>query len=191
MARLRYICACETAVLRDGDRYVCATAVVALDCCAVENSQNSQVLDGAMRVPCHFVEYLVVAWNCVSFVGELRRWVFLFYCLVNTLLSIRSTTYCCTSRRDDIQGVAARGCYDLTQHQDSSGKSMEYFDERSKTKYVPHVIEPSLGVDRLFLAVMVSAYHEDEVRYVCVCFVRSFYFSVFCFMRGVSLSWLE
>lgn len=40
---------------------------------------------------------------------------------------------------------------------------MEYFDERSKTKYVPHVIEPSVGVDRLFLAVMVSAYHEDEV----------------------------
>ena len=45
---------------------------------------------------------------------------------------------------------------------------MEYFDERSKTKYVPHVIEPSLGVDRLFLAVMVSAYHEDEVC-MCVC----------------------
>eukprot|EP00752_Nemacystus_decipiens_P008355 g7469.t1 len=63
----------------------------------------------------------------------------------------------------ELQGVAARGCYDLTQHQESSGKSMEYFDERSKTKYVPHVIEPSLGVDRLFLAVMVSAYHEDEV----------------------------
>ena len=41
---------------------------------------------------------------------------------------------------------------------------MEYFDERSKTKYVPHVIEPSLGVDRLFLAIMVSAYHEDEVK---------------------------
>lgn len=61
------------------------------------------------------------------------------------------------------QGVAARGCYDLTQHQEASGKSMEYFDERSKTKYVPHVIEPSLGVDRLFLAIMVSAYHEDEV----------------------------
>ncbi|CAN0329680.1 unnamed protein product [Pylaiella littoralis] len=63
----------------------------------------------------------------------------------------------------ELQGVAARGCYDLTQHQESSGKSMEYFDERTKSKYVPHVIEPSLGVDRLFLAVMVSAYHEDEV----------------------------
>lgn len=40
---------------------------------------------------------------------------------------------------------------------------MEYFDERTKEKFVPHVIEPSLGVDRLFLAIMVSAYHEDEV----------------------------
>ena len=40
---------------------------------------------------------------------------------------------------------------------------MEYFDERTKSKFVPHVIEPSLGVDRLFLAIMVSAYHEDEV----------------------------
>ncbi|CAM9861843.1 unnamed protein product [Ascophyllum nodosum] len=63
----------------------------------------------------------------------------------------------------ELQGVAARGCYDLTQHQQASGKSMEYFDERTKSKFVPHVIEPSLGVDRLFLAIMVSAYHEDEI----------------------------
>lgn len=41
---------------------------------------------------------------------------------------------------------------------------MEYFDDRTKEKFVPHVIEPSLGVDRLFLAILVSAYHEDEVR---------------------------
>jgi glycyl-tRNA synthetase (class II) len=42
---------------------------------------------------------------------------------------------------------------------------MEYFDEATKRKYVPHVIEPSLGVDRLFLALLTSAYHEDEVKY--------------------------
>lgn len=62
------------------------------------------------------------------------------------------------------QGVAARGCYDLTQHQEASGKSLEYFEERTKSRYVPHVIEPSLGVDRLFLAIIASAYHEDEVK---------------------------
>eukprot|EP00611_Tribonema_gayanum_P026713 TRINITY_DN6432_c1_g1_i1.p1 TRINITY_DN6432_c1_g1~~TRINITY_DN6432_c1_g1_i1.p1 ORF type:complete len:570 (+),score=250.10 TRINITY_DN6432_c1_g1_i1:704-2413(+) len=65
--------------------------------------------------------------------------------------------------QSELQGVAARGAYDLTQHQEASGKGMEYFDEATKRKYVPHVIEPSLGVDRLFLALLTSAYHEDEV----------------------------
>lgn len=85
--------------------------------------------------------------------------------------------------------MAARGCYDLTQHQEASGKSMEYFDERSKTKYVPHVIEPSLGVDRLFLAVMVSAYHEDEVTRSnrlllgsLFIFCGCLYYSLFCWV---------
>lgn len=46
---------------------------------------------------------------------------------------------------------------------------MEFFDEQTKEKYVPHVIEPSLGVDRLFLAIICSAYQEDEVRLIrCV-----------------------
>ena len=63
----------------------------------------------------------------------------------------------------ELQGVAARGNYDLTQHQASSGKSMEYFDEAGKRKYLPHVIEPSIGVDRLFLALICSAYAEDEI----------------------------
>jgi glycyl-tRNA synthetase len=63
----------------------------------------------------------------------------------------------------ELQGVAARGNYDLTQHAAASGKSMEYFDEASKEKYVPHVIEPSIGVDRLMLAVLTSAYAEDEI----------------------------
>ena len=63
----------------------------------------------------------------------------------------------------ELQGVAARGNYDLTQHGLASGKSMEYFDEARKEKYVPHVIEPSIGVDRLMLAVLCSAYAEDEI----------------------------
>ena len=60
----------------------------------------------------------------------------------------------------ELQGCAARGNYDLTQHATVSGKSMEYFDEERKEKYVPHVIEPSIGVDRLMLAVLTSAYAE-------------------------------
>ncbi len=63
----------------------------------------------------------------------------------------------------ELQGVAARGNFDLTQHQTVSGKSMEYFDEATKTKYVPHVIEPSVGVDRIFLAVLSAAYCEEEI----------------------------
>ena len=65
--------------------------------------------------------------------------------------------------QQELLGVAARGNFDLTQHQEASGKSLEYFDEANKEKYLPHVIEPSCGVDRLFLALLVSAYAEDEV----------------------------
>jgi glycyl-tRNA synthetase len=62
----------------------------------------------------------------------------------------------------ELCGFAARGDFDLTQHQQFSGKSMEYFDEVAKRKYVPHVVEPSLGVDRIFLAVLCAGYAEDE-----------------------------
>jgi len=63
----------------------------------------------------------------------------------------------------ELEGIAARGDFDLTQHQKFSGKSMEYFDEEAKARYVPHVIEPSAGVDRLVLALICKAYSEDEV----------------------------
>jgi glycyl-tRNA synthetase len=63
----------------------------------------------------------------------------------------------------ELEGIAARGDFDLTQHQKFSGKSMEYFDEDAKAKYVPHVIEPSAGVDRLILALICNAYHEEQV----------------------------
>jgi glycyl-tRNA synthetase len=63
----------------------------------------------------------------------------------------------------ELEGIAARGDFDLTQHQKFSGKSMDYFDEEAKAKYVPHVIEPSAGVDRLVLALICNAYCEDEV----------------------------
>ena len=63
----------------------------------------------------------------------------------------------------ELWGIACRSDYDLNQHQEHSGKSMEIFDEAAKTKYVPHVIEPSLGVDRTLLAILSAAYTEDEV----------------------------
>ncbi len=62
----------------------------------------------------------------------------------------------------ELEGIAARGDFDLTQHQKFSGKSMEYFDEETRAKYVPHVIEPSAGVDRLALALICNAYCEDQ-----------------------------
>ncbi len=66
--------------------------------------------------------------------------------------------------RQELEGIAARGNYDLAQHQKHSGKSMEYFDESRRIKYIPHVIEPSLGVDRTLLALLCSAYAVEEVE---------------------------
>ena len=63
----------------------------------------------------------------------------------------------------ELEGIAARGNYDLTQHQKFSGKSMEVFDQEANTRYVPHVIEPSAGVDRLILALICNAFDEEEV----------------------------
>lgn len=64
----------------------------------------------------------------------------------------------------ELEGIAARGCFDLTQHQNASGQSLEYFDDVEKRRYIPHVIEPSVGVDRTFLAVLCAAYREDEIE---------------------------
>lgn len=64
----------------------------------------------------------------------------------------------------ELEGIAARGSFDLTQHQNASKQSLEYFDEEEKRKYIPHVIEPSVGVDRTLLAVLCAAYCEDEVE---------------------------
>ena len=63
----------------------------------------------------------------------------------------------------ELEGVHARGDYDLTQHQTFSGVSMNYLDPYTNEKYVPHIIETSVGVDRTFLAVMTEFYDEDEL----------------------------
>ncbi len=64
--------------------------------------------------------------------------------------------------RQELEGVAYRTDYDLLQHQKASGKSLEYFDEETKQRFVPHVVEPSAGVDRTVLALICEAYSEDE-----------------------------
>ncbi len=63
----------------------------------------------------------------------------------------------------ELWGIAARGSYDLTQHQRASGKPQELFDEATKKKFVPHVIEPAVGVDRILLAVLAAGYAEEDV----------------------------
>ncbi|MBQ3066001.1 MAG: glycine--tRNA ligase [Clostridia bacterium] len=63
----------------------------------------------------------------------------------------------------ELWGVADRTDYDLNQHQDHSGQSMEYFDPDTNEKYVPYVIEPSLGADRVTLAFLVEAYDEEVI----------------------------
>ncbi|HWH90595.1 MAG TPA: glycine--tRNA ligase [Candidatus Binatia bacterium] len=64
--------------------------------------------------------------------------------------------------RQELEGVAYRTNYDLSQHQEASGKSLEYFDEETKQRFVPHVVEPSAGVDRTVLALICEAYSEDQ-----------------------------
>src|SRR5438094_2794670 len=64
----------------------------------------------------------------------------------------------------ELEGIAARGDYDLTAHQRASGRDLSYFDDVHRERYVPHVVEPSAGVDRTMLTLMIDSYHEEEVR---------------------------
>src|SRR5262245_35337411 len=63
----------------------------------------------------------------------------------------------------ELEGIANRGDFDLTQHAKFSGEKLEYFDTASGERYVPHVIEPAAGVGRTMLAALCDAYDEDEV----------------------------
>jgi len=63
--------------------------------------------------------------------------------------------------RQELEGVAYRTDYDLQQHIKASGKPLDYFDEETKQRFVPHVVEPSAGVDRTVLALICEAYDED------------------------------
>ena len=64
----------------------------------------------------------------------------------------------------ELEGIANRGDYDLTQHATASGEKLEYFDQASGTHYVPHVIEPAAGATRAMLAFLLAAYDTDEIN---------------------------
>jgi len=63
----------------------------------------------------------------------------------------------------ELWGIADRTDYDLTQHQNVSKEDLSYFDDEKNQRYVPYVVEPSLGADRMFLAFLCGAYDEEEI----------------------------
>jgi len=65
---------------------------------------------------------------------------------------------------DEIWAIAYRTDYDLSRHQEHSGEKMEYLDEKSGRRFLPHVIEPTFGVDRTVLALLVEAYNEETLE---------------------------
>jgi glycyl-tRNA synthetase len=64
----------------------------------------------------------------------------------------------------ELEGIANRGNFDLTQHQEHSNEKLEYFDQKTGERYLPHVIEPAAGADRAALAFLVDAYEVEEVE---------------------------
>ena len=64
----------------------------------------------------------------------------------------------------ELEGIHYRGDYDLNQHQKFSGVDMSFYDEETKERYIPHVVETSVGVDRTILMLLVDAYDEDEMN---------------------------
>ncbi len=65
--------------------------------------------------------------------------------------------------RKELYGLAYRGDYDLKKHQEHSGQDLQYQDPLTKEKFLPHVVEPSMGLERTFLAILLSAYTEESV----------------------------
>ena len=64
---------------------------------------------------------------------------------------------------DELEGIANRGDYVLTQHSNASGTRLEYFDQGANERYTPYVIEPAAGATRAMMAFLLAAYHEDEI----------------------------
>jgi len=66
--------------------------------------------------------------------------------------------------RDELWAIAYRTDYDLAAHQKASGRNLEYFDEATKQRFLPHVIEPTFGIERTLLAILAGAYQEEEIK---------------------------
>ncbi|MBT8386525.1 MAG: glycine--tRNA ligase, partial [Ignavibacteria bacterium] len=64
----------------------------------------------------------------------------------------------------EIEGIHNRKDFDLSRHEKYSGKSLKYYDEGTKEKYIPYIIETSAGASRSFMAFFIDAYHEEEVK---------------------------
>ena len=64
----------------------------------------------------------------------------------------------------ELEGIHSRTDFDLSQHQEFSGKKIQYFDSEEEKSYVPYVVETSLGLDRMFLSVLSSAYNEENLE---------------------------
>jgi glycyl-tRNA synthetase len=64
----------------------------------------------------------------------------------------------------EIEGIHNRTNYDLSRHSEASGKDLSYFDDQTKERFIPYIIETSAGVDRSLLVCLVDAYHEEEVK---------------------------
>ncbi len=73
-------------------------------------------------------------------------------------------TYKFPHGESELEGIANRGDFDLKQHAEASGKSMEYFDNETNEHYIPNIVEPSVGVDRAILAFLCDAYDEEIVN---------------------------
>ncbi len=65
---------------------------------------------------------------------------------------------------DELEGIANRGNFDLTQHMEHSGTKLEFFDQAANERYIPHVIEPAAGATRTMMAFLMDAYHEEQVN---------------------------
>lgn len=68
--------------------------------------------------------------------------------------------------REELYGISYRGDFDLINHSQNSAEELAFFDEKTKDKFIPHVIEPTFGVDRTILAILASCYYEDKDRVV-------------------------
>jgi glycyl-tRNA synthetase len=64
----------------------------------------------------------------------------------------------------ELEGIHNRGNYDLTRHQEFSGKKQEYFDEESRERFIPYIIETSAGCDRTLLVTLIDGYREEEIK---------------------------